>query len=123
MCSLSQSVDWHPYDETLLAVASADNTVSLWDMSVEADDDEEAQGREGAQVVDVWSSWWFRRSRASRRGGRLPGTDDVPASGPDWGEGGQVPSSTTRGEPIGVPRRGILLNAEIAQIFWKKISL
>ncbi|KAF4719483.1 hypothetical protein FOZ62_009400, partial [Perkinsus olseni] len=37
------SVDWHPYDETLLAVASADNTVSLWDMSVEADDDE-AQG-------------------------------------------------------------------------------
>ncbi|EER10846.1 glutamate rich WD-repeat protein, putative [Perkinsus marinus ATCC 50983] len=41
------SVDWHPYDETLLAVASADNTVSLWDMSVEADDDEEAQGGQG----------------------------------------------------------------------------
>ena len=31
------SVDWHPSDETALAVASADNKVTLWDMSVEAD--------------------------------------------------------------------------------------
>lgn len=31
------SVDWHPTDETVLAVASEDNSVSLWDMAVEDD--------------------------------------------------------------------------------------
>ncbi|CAK9117088.1 unnamed protein product [Durusdinium trenchii] len=36
------SVDWHPSDETVLAVASADDSVSLWDMAVEDD----APGRE-----------------------------------------------------------------------------
>eukprot|EP00971_Amphidinium_carterae_P248579 4934541-Amphidinium_carterae.1 len=29
------SVDWHPTDETVLAVACADDSVSLWDMAVE----------------------------------------------------------------------------------------
>eukprot|EP00439_Symbiodinium_sp_Y106_P039447 s1922_g4.t2 len=29
------SVDWHPTDETVLAVASADDSASLWDMAVE----------------------------------------------------------------------------------------
>jgi len=36
------SVDWHPTDETCLAVAAADDSVSLWDMAVEDD----APGRE-----------------------------------------------------------------------------
>mmetsp|Transcript_12029 Transcript_12029/g.28815 ORF Transcript_12029/g.28815 Transcript_12029/m.28815 type:complete len:460 (+) Transcript_12029:94-1473(+) len=31
------SVDWHPTDETVLAVASADDSASLWDMAVEDD--------------------------------------------------------------------------------------
>lgn len=31
------SVDWHPSDETVLAVASDDDCVSLWDMAVEDD--------------------------------------------------------------------------------------
>lgn len=31
------SVDWHPSDETVLAVSSADDTLSIWDMSVEED--------------------------------------------------------------------------------------
>jgi len=31
------SVDWHPTDETVLAVASEDHCVSLWDMAVEDD--------------------------------------------------------------------------------------
>lgn len=37
------SVDWHPTDETVCAVASADDCVSIWDMAVEDD----ATGREG----------------------------------------------------------------------------
>jgi len=36
------SVSWHPSDDTCLSVASADDTVSLWDMAVEDD----AVGRE-----------------------------------------------------------------------------
>jgi ribosome assembly protein RRB1 len=31
------SVDWHPTDEAVLAVSSADDTISIWDMSVEED--------------------------------------------------------------------------------------
>jgi len=34
------SVSWHPDDDSVLCVASADNTISIWDMSVEADGDE-----------------------------------------------------------------------------------
>ena len=34
------SVSWHPDDDSVLAVASADSTISIWDMSVEADGDE-----------------------------------------------------------------------------------
>mmetsp|Transcript_104688 Transcript_104688/g.327605 ORF Transcript_104688/g.327605 Transcript_104688/m.327605 type:complete len:384 (-) Transcript_104688:64-1215(-) len=37
------SVDWHPTDETVLAVACDDDCISLWDMAVEDD----AVGRDG----------------------------------------------------------------------------
>lgn len=37
------SIEWHPSDDSVLAVASEDNTVSLWDLSVEADDEEIAE--------------------------------------------------------------------------------
>uniref|UniRef100_A0A0G4HHA3 Uncharacterized protein n=1 Tax=Chromera velia CCMP2878 TaxID=1169474 RepID=A0A0G4HHA3_9ALVE len=33
------SVDWHPADEAALAVSAADGMVSLWDLSVEEDDE------------------------------------------------------------------------------------
>jgi len=42
------SVDWHPTDETALAVASADDSVSLWDMAVEDD----APGRDQPPGAD-----------------------------------------------------------------------
>ena len=36
------SVEWAPDDENVLAVASSDNTVTLWDMSLEEDAEAEA---------------------------------------------------------------------------------
>lgn len=35
------SVEWAPDDENCLAVACADNSISVWDMSLEADDEAE----------------------------------------------------------------------------------
>ncbi|KAK9453980.1 WD40-repeat-containing domain protein [Dipodascopsis uninucleata] len=39
------SIEFHPTDESVLAVSSEDNTVMLWDLSVEADDEEIAAQR------------------------------------------------------------------------------
>ncbi|RLN59989.1 hypothetical protein BBJ28_00001365 [Nothophytophthora sp. Chile5] len=36
------SIEWHPTDESVLAVAGADNQISVWDMSVEEDAEAEA---------------------------------------------------------------------------------
>lgn len=36
------SLEWAPHDESLIAVSSADNQISLWDLSVEADDENPA---------------------------------------------------------------------------------
>jgi ribosome assembly protein RRB1 len=33
------SVEWHPTDESMLAVSSADNQVTIWDLSVEEDEE------------------------------------------------------------------------------------
>lgn len=38
------SIEWAPHDESVLSVASADNQVTIWDLSVEADTDEVAVG-------------------------------------------------------------------------------
>lgn len=34
------SVEWHPTDDSIVAVAAGDNTVTLWDLAVELDDEE-----------------------------------------------------------------------------------
>ncbi|KAH8679248.1 WD40-repeat-containing domain protein [Ilyonectria robusta] len=44
------SVEWHPTDDSIMAVAAADNTVTLWDLAVELDDEE---SKDTAGVKDV----------------------------------------------------------------------
>ena len=34
------SIEWHPTDDSILAVAAGDNTLTLWDLAVELDDEE-----------------------------------------------------------------------------------
>ena len=47
------SIEWSPFDESTLAVASADNSLTIWDLSLEADTDAQAEGTEGAPEDDV----------------------------------------------------------------------
>ncbi|EGS17912.1 putative ribosome assembly protein [Thermochaetoides thermophila DSM 1495] len=44
------SVEWHPTDDSIVAVSAGDNTVTLWDLSVELDD-EESKDTGGVQDV------------------------------------------------------------------------
>jgi len=44
------SVEWHPTDDSIIAVAAGDNTVTLWDLAVELDDEE---SKDTAGVKDV----------------------------------------------------------------------
>jgi ribosome assembly protein RRB1 len=39
-------VQWHPHEESTLAVASADDSISIWDMSLEPDNEVPAVGAE-----------------------------------------------------------------------------
>ncbi|KAG6014049.1 hypothetical protein E4U41_004932, partial [Claviceps citrina] len=44
------SLEWHPTDDSIMAVAAGDNTVTLWDLAVELDDEE---SRDTAGIKDV----------------------------------------------------------------------
>ncbi len=44
------SLEWHPTDDSIVAVCAGDNTLTLWDLSVEMDDEE---SRDTAGVRDV----------------------------------------------------------------------
>ncbi|KAL8950839.1 MAG: hypothetical protein Q9222_003160 [Ikaeria aurantiellina] len=44
------SIEWHPTDDSIMAVAAGDNTVTLWDLAVELDD-EESKDTAGVQGV------------------------------------------------------------------------
>lgn len=46
------SIAFNPLDESIIAVSSEDNTVTLWDLAVEADDDEISQQRKEAQELN-----------------------------------------------------------------------
>ncbi|KAK7680986.1 ribosome biosynthesis protein rrb1 [Cerrena zonata] len=45
------SISFNPLDESIIAVSSEDNTVTLWDLAVEADDEEISQQRKEAQEL------------------------------------------------------------------------
>ncbi len=40
------SIEWHPTEESVLAVSGDDNQVTTWDMSLEADAESAAEGGE-----------------------------------------------------------------------------
>ncbi|KAI0127290.1 WD40-repeat-containing domain protein [Xylariales sp. AK1849] len=44
------SIEWHPTDDSMVAVAAGDNKVTLWDLSVELDDEE---SKDTAGVQDM----------------------------------------------------------------------
>lgn len=44
------SIEWHPKDDSIVAVAAADNTLTLWDLAVELDDEE---SKDTGGVADV----------------------------------------------------------------------
>ncbi|KAL2123753.1 hypothetical protein VTJ04DRAFT_118 [Mycothermus thermophilus] len=44
------SIEWHPTDDSIIAVSAGDNTVTLWDLAVELDD-EESKDTGGVQDV------------------------------------------------------------------------
>ena len=44
------SIEWHPTDDSIVAVAAGDNTITLWDLAVELDDEE---SKDTAGVQDV----------------------------------------------------------------------
>lgn len=44
------SLEWHPTDDSIVAVAAGDNTLTLWDLAVELDDEE---SKDTADAKDV----------------------------------------------------------------------
>ena len=48
------SIEWSPFDESTIAVASEDNTITIWDLSLESDTDEAAaEGGDAAASTEA----------------------------------------------------------------------
>lgn len=74
------SIEFNPNDESAVAVASEDNTVTLWDLSVEADDDEikaqekDAQGDLEGIPPQLLFVHWQRSVKEVHWHKQIPGT-------------------------------------------------
>ena len=72
------SISFNPLDESVVAVSSEDNTVSLWDLAVEADDEEiSAQKKELKELQDIPPQFlflhWQRSVKDVRWHSQIPG--------------------------------------------------
>lgn len=78
------SLEWHPTDDSIVAVSSADNTVTLWDLAVELDDEE---SKDTGGVKDVPPQLLFVHFQKSVKEihwhPQVVGT--IVATGDEWG--------------------------------------
>lgn len=73
------SIAFNPLDESIVAVSSEDNTVTLWDLAVEADDEEIAQQRKDTKELNdipaqLLFVHWQKDVKDVRWHKQLPGT-------------------------------------------------
>ncbi|KAI0463228.1 hypothetical protein LJB42_003249 [Komagataella kurtzmanii] len=73
------SISFNPLDESIVAVSSEDNTVTLWDLAVEADDEEiKQQQQETKELNDIPPQLlfvhWQRDVKDVRWHSQIPGT-------------------------------------------------
>lgn len=73
------SISFNPLDESIIAVSSEDNTVTLWDLAVEADDEEiKQQRKESKELNDIPAQLlfvhWQKDVKDVRWHKQLPGT-------------------------------------------------
>ncbi|CDK28688.1 unnamed protein product [Kuraishia capsulata CBS 1993] len=73
------SIEFNPLDESIVAVSSEDNTVTLWDLAVEADDEEiEQQRQETKELEDIPAQLmfvhWQKDVKDVRWHKQIPGT-------------------------------------------------
>lgn len=52
-CAPITTIEFHPKDESVIAVGSEDSTCTLWDLAVEADNDEAQQGKDSEDLADI----------------------------------------------------------------------
>ncbi|KAJ5756661.1 ribosome assembly protein rrb1 [Penicillium manginii] len=74
------SIEWHPTDDSVVAVGSADNTVTLWDLAVELDDEESRQ----AGMADIPPAIAVCALHGISQGGALASPDARYADGNWW---------------------------------------
>lgn len=73
------SIAFNPLDESIVAVSSEDNTVTLWDLAVEADDEEIAQQKQDTKALNdippqLLFVHWQKDVKDVRWHKQLPGT-------------------------------------------------